>query len=289
MSDSLRRFLVENTPVRGAWVRLDKTCREVLSRHDYPPVLQRMLGELLAATSLLASNLKFKGSTIVQVQSPGPLSLLVVECTDQRGMRAIAKWNGELDESADLQRLAPNGRCVITLDPRDAARMYQGIVAMESGSIAELLEHYMQNSEQLATRLWLAADGTTAAGLMLQKLPEESAGGNTDEDWNRVSLLASTVRSDELLSLGAEGLLTRLFADEEVRLFGDLPVAFWCGCSETRVANALLLIGQSEVEEVLAEQGRLEVACEFCNRKFSFDRPRALALFAQPDTAPWVH
>lgn len=288
MSDSLRRFLVENTPVRGACVHLDVTYREVLARHEYPPVLRRMLGELLAATALLASNLKFKGSVIVQVQSEGPLLLLVVECSEQRGMRAIAKWNGDLDETADLQRLAPGGRCVITLDPRDAARMYQGIVALERGSIAELLEHYMQNSEQLATRLWLSADGERAAGLMLQKLPDATTGA-ADDAWPRITLLGATVRPAELLDLGAEELLSRLFAGEEVRLFGDQPVAFSCGCSETRVANALLLIGRAEVEEVLSEQGRIEAACEFCNRKYTFDRARALALFAQPDPTPTVH
>jgi molecular chaperone Hsp33 len=283
----LRRFLVENTPVRGACVHLDVTYREVLSRHEYPPVLRRMLGELLAATALLASNLKFKGSVIVQVQSDGPLLLLVVECSEQRGMRAIAKWKGELDETADLQRLAPGGRCVITLDPREAARMYQGIVALERGSIAELLEHYMQNSEQLATRLWLSADGERAAGLMLQKLPDAVTGAA--DDWPRITLLGATVRPAELLDLGAEELLSRLFAGEDVRLFGDQPVAFSCGCSETRVANALLLIGRAEIEEVLAEQGRIEAACEFCNRKYTFDRARALALFAQSDPTPTVH
>lgn len=288
MSDSLRRFLIENTPVRGALVHLDATYREVLSRHEYPPVLRRMLGELLAATALLSSNLKFKGSVIVQLQSQGPLSLLVVECSDQRGMRAIAKWNGELDENADLQQLAPGGRCVITLDPRDAASMYQGIVALERGSIAELLEHYMQNSEQLATRLWLAAGSEHAAGLMLQKLADAAPDASND-DWQRMTVLASTVRENELLDVAAETLLSHLFADDEVRLFGDQSVAFSCGCSEARVANALMLLGRAEVEQVLAEQGRIEVACEFCNRKYSFDRGRALALFAQPGSTPTVH
>lgn len=288
MSDSLRRFLVESTPVRGAHVHLEATYRDVLSRHDYPPGLRRMLGELLAATALLASNLKLKGSVIVQLQSPGPLTLLVVECTDRRGMRAIAKWNGPLDAAAELQQLAPGGRCVITLDPRDAARMYQGIVALERGSIAELLEHYMQNSEQLATRLWLAADGEHAAGLMLQKMPD-AAHQDGDEDWRRITLLGATVRNPELLALPAEPLLVRLFAEEEVRLFRDQPVAFSCGCSETRVANALLLIGRAEVEEVLAEQGQIEVACEFCNRKYRLDRGQALGLFARGDATPTVH
>ena len=287
--DSHRRFLIENTPVRGGWVRLDDTYREVLSRHDYPPVLRRMLGELLAATALLASNLKFKGSVIVQLQSRGPLQLLVVECSDDRGMRAIAKWNGELDDDADLQQLAPEGRCVITLDPRDAERMYQGIVALEKGSIAALLEHHMQNSEQLATRLWLAADGERASGMMLQKLPTDEETGDVSEDWQRVTLLGATVRPAELLELDAEALLSRLFADEEVRIFRSHPVRFACACSEARVANALLLIGRSEVEDVLAEKGLIEVACEFCNRKYTFDRGRALALFAPPEASPTMH
>jgi molecular chaperone Hsp33 len=289
MSDAHRRFLIENTPVRGGWVRLDDTYREVLSRHDYPPVLRRMLGELLAATALLASNLKFKGSVIVQLQSSGPLQLLVVECTDDSGMRAISTWKGELDESADLVTLAPGGRCVITLDPRDASRLDQGIVALEGGSIARLLEHHMQNSEQLATRLWLAADGERAAGLLLQKLPSADGGDGATDDWARVTSLGATVRSDELLDLDPEPLLSRLFGGEQVRLFKPHPVRFACGCSEVRVANALLLLGRAEVEQVLAEQGRIEVACEFCNRKFSFDRARALGLFATAEPTPTMH
>ena len=288
--DSHRRFLIENTPVRGGWVRLDDTYREVLSRHDYPPVLRRMLGELLAATALLASNLKFKGSIVVQLQSRGPLQLLVVECSDDRGMRAIAKWSGALDADADLQQLAPDGRCVITLDPRDAERMYQGIVALEKGSIAALLEHHMQNSEQLATRLWLAADGVRAAGMLLQKLPTNDEGADMPgEHWQRLTMLGATVRPAELLELDAESLLRRLFADEEVRIFSAHPVRFSCGCSEARVAKALLLIGRSEVEQVLAEQGRIEVGCEFCNRKYSFDRGRALALFTPAEPSPTRH
>lgn len=290
MTDAHRRFLFEEMPVRGGWVQVDAAYCEVLSRHDYPPVLRRLLGELLAATALLANNLKFKGSLIVQVQSPGPLQLLVVECTDALGMRAIAKWKGELPDDSDLLQLAGNGRCVITLDPRDGAQMYQGIVAMESGKIAEVLEHHMQNSEQLATKIWLAADGERAAGLLLQKLPGGGSGsGKLVEDWERVTLLGSTVRGDELLKLDAEGLLQRLFPEETVRLFAEHPVRFECGCSGTRVANALLLLGRGEIEQVLAEQVRIEVACEFCNRKYTFERAEALALFAQQESTPTVH
>lgn len=290
MTDSHRRFLFDTMPVRGGWVQVDAAYREVLARHDYPPVLRRLLGELLAATALLADHLKFSGSLVVQVQSPGPLQLLVVECTDALGLRAIAKWQGDLPDDADLLELAPGGRCVMTLDPRDGAQMYQGIVGMERGTIAELLDHHMQNSEQLATRIWLAADGERAAGMMLQRLP---GSGHDDaqrsEDWDRVTLLGGTVRADELLTLSCEALLQRLYAEEAVRLYPPREVRFACGCSEVRVANALLLLGRAEIEQVLAEQGRIEVACEFCNRKYAFDRARALALFAQPVPTASVH
>jgi molecular chaperone Hsp33 len=290
VTDTHRRFLFDDMPVRGGWVHIDAAYREVLARHDYPPVLRRLLGELLAATALLANNLKFKGSLIVQVQSPGPLRLLVVECTDEFGLRAIAKWQGDLPDDADLLQLAGNGRCVITMDPRNGARMYQGIVAMEKGTVAEVLEHHMQSSEQLATRMWLAADGEYAAGLLLQKLP--SSGDRSikgGEDWDRVTLLGSTVRRGELLTLAGDALLQQLFAEETVRLFAEHAVRFECGCSEARVANALLLLGRGEIEQVLTEQGRIEAACEFCNRKYAFDRARALALFALPEPGPTVH
>jgi molecular chaperone Hsp33 len=248
-----------------------------------------MLGELMAAAVLLANNLKFRGSLTVQVQSPGPLRLLVVECTDGLGLRAVAKWDGELDDDADLQALAGAGRCVISLDPRDGSRIYQGIVAMEHGSVAALLEHYMQNSEQLATRIWLGADGERAAGLMLQKLPSPERGDSGDDPWERALLLAATMQPSELMRLAAEPLLSRLFADEAVRLFGERQVRFDCGCTDSRVANALILLGQQEVEEVLAEQGRIEVSCEFCNRKYAFDRVRAMTLFARRATTPGLH
>lgn len=290
MTDTHRRFIFDDTPVRGGWVHLDAAYREVLSRHEYPPLLRRMLGELLVATTLLANNLKFKGSLIVQVQSPAQLKLLVVECTDGLGLRAIAKWDGQLPNDADLHDLAAQGRCVITLDPRDGSKVYQGIVSMEQGSISELLEHHMQTSEQLATRIWLTADGERAAGLMLQRLPAAaSITGDGGDDWERAVLLASTVQPGELLSLDAEILLGRLFAEEPVRLFRDHPVRFECGCSEERVANALILLGQQEIEQVLSEQGQIEAACEFCNRKYVLDRARAMALFAQPGVPPTVH
>lgn len=290
MADLHRRFLFEDTPVRGGWVQLDAAYREVLARHDYPPVLRRLLGELLAATALLANNLKFKGSLIVQVQSPGPVQLMVVECTDRFGLRAIAKWQGDLPDDADLLQLAGNGRCSITLDPRDGAQMYQGIVALEAGTIAEVLEHHMRSSEQLATRMWLTADGDRAAGLLLQRLPgsgTENAEG--DENWDRITLLASTMHREELRKLECDLLLQRLFAEETVRLFAERAIRFECGCSEVRVANALLLLGRNEVEQVLAEQGKIEVACEFCNRKYAFDRARALSLFALPEPTGSIH
>lgn len=293
MADGYCRFLFESTPVRGGWTHLDQAYREVLAQHDYPPILRRFLGEMIAATALLGINLKFLGSLVVQLQSSGPLTLLVVECRGGTAFRAIGKWTGELPDDADLLSLAPDGRCVITLDPKDGGEMYQGIVALEHGSIAKVLEHYMHTSEQLATRLWLAADGERAAGLMLQKLPggdDEDVNAHSDEDWNRTTILASTLTDGELLGLEVQPLLDRLFAEEPVRLFPEQPLRFECGCSEARVAKALLLLGRDEILDVLDEQdGRIEVACEFCNRKYVFDRAGAMALFAPEPPTPTVH
>ena len=293
MADGYRRFLFESTPVRGGWAHLDQAYRDVLAQHDYPPILRRFLGEMLAATALLGINLKFEGSLVVQLQSSGPLTMLVVECQGGTGFRAIGKWTGDLPDDGDLLSLAPDGRCVITLDPKDGGEMYQGIVALDHGSIAQVLEHYMETSEQLATRLWLTADSERAAGMMLQKLPgsdDEDVNAQSDEDWNRTTILASTLTDAELLELDAQPLLDRLFSQEPVRLFAEQALRFECSCSEARVAKALLLLGPEEIDEVLDEQdGRIEVACEFCNRKYVFDRAGAKALFAPEPPAPTVH
>jgi molecular chaperone Hsp33 len=278
MNDSLQRFLFEHAPIRGEVAHLDATWRAVLERHEYPPVLRRTLGELMAAGALLAATLKFDGSIILQLQGNGPVKLMVVECTSEQTLRATAKWDGELADDATLVWLLGQGRFVITLVPADGRQSYQGIVEIDPAGVAASLEHYMQRSEQLDTRLWLAAGEQRAAGLLLQKLPARE---DADEDsWNRATILADTVTSSELLELPAQKLLHRLYHQDDIRLFDPRPVSFRCSCSAQRVASMLKMLGLAEVRSIIAEREKVEVTCEFCNRAYHYDSVDAEQLFA---------
>ncbi len=275
--DSLHRFLFEHAPIRGERVHLDASWRSVLERHDYPPLLRQVMGELCAAAVLLAATLKLDGSLTLQIQGHGAIRLLVVECSGDLKLRATAKWEGPLHGT--LPELVGDGRFVITLDPREGGQAYQGIVALEGESVAEVLQNYMTRSEQLETRLWLAADEHSAAGMLLQKLPEQVEG---DADaWPRATRLADTLRSEELLQLPTHELLHRLYHEEDVRLFEPQPVSFHCTCSRENVAKMLRMLGAEEVEAVLTERETIEVHCEFCNHRYEFDRVDAAQLFSE--------
>ncbi len=278
-SDSLSRFLFENLPLRGEIVRLDDVWQHVIDRHDYPTVLRDMMGELCAAAVLLAATLKLDGSMILQVHGTGAVKLLVVECSGDMELRATAKWEGELTHGR-LQDMVGDGRFVITLDPKDGGQAYQGIVPLEGDSIAEILEGYMTRSEQLQTRLWLAADGKSAGGMLLQKLPEQ--GELNDEDvWDRATKLADTLKPEEILNLSAGDLVHRLYHEEDIRMFDAQSVVFRCTCSRDNVANMLRMIGREEVDEILAEREEIEVHCEFCNERYVFDKVDADAVFVE--------
>ncbi|OIR14696.1 33 kDa chaperonin [mine drainage metagenome] len=276
--DFLRRFLFEHAPIRGEIVRLDAVWQSVIERHDYPPVLRDLMGELCAAAVLLAATLKLKGSMILQIHGKGAVKLLVVECSGDLEVRATAKWEGDLSRGT-LQELVGDGRFVITLDPKDGNQAYQGIVALEGESIAEILQNYMTRSEQLETRLWLATDGKVAAGMLLQKLPEQPE-PEDDDAWGRASQLADTLKPEELLTLPAVELVHRLYHEEDIRLFDAQDVVFRCTCSRENVARMLRMLGRDEVESIIAERGEVEVHCEFCNQRYVFDRVDADAVFA---------
>lgn len=284
--DVLQRFLFERTAVRGEIVQLEAAWREVLGRHDYPPAVRRLLGEMMAATALLSATLKFSGSMIMQIQGGGPVSLLVVECGADLGMRALAKWEGAVDDAAALPDLVGDGRFVITLDPGEGKKTYQGIVAVEGETVAAALEHYMAHSEQLETRLFLAADERGAAGMLLQKLPGEH---DDDHDaWNRVVQLGNTLAAAELLGLPRLDILRRLFHEEDVRLFDPVPLRFRCSCSRERVAAVLRMLGRDEVNAALEERGEVEVNCEFCNQRYQFDEVDVTLLFTATTPPPPV-
>lgn len=278
MSDTLHRFLFEHAAIRGEMVQLAATWRAVLERHSYPAPLRKVLGELMAAGALLAATLKFEGTLILQLHGSGPVKLIVVECSAAQAMRATAKWEGDLPADG-LRALLGNGRFAIHLVPDAGRQSYQGVVALDTDSIAAAIEHYMATSEQIETRLWLACDDNRAAGLLIQKLPEyESA----DVDaWPRAGLLAATVTADELLGLAAHDLLRQLFHEEDLRVFEPRPVFFRCSCTRERVTDMLRMLGQDEVRAVIAERGEVEVHCEFCNRRYAFDAVDSEQIFAR--------
>ncbi len=277
-SDSLRRFLFEHAPIRGEIVRLDAAWQSVIERHNYPPVLRDLMGELCAAAVLLAATLKLQGAMVLQIHGKGAVKLLVVECSGDLELRATAKWEGELTHGT-LQDLVGDGRFVITLDPKDGNQAYQGIVALEGDSIAEILQNYMTRSEQLDTRLWLAADGKFAGGMLLQKLPAPHEVPD-EEPWERAVAIAETLKPEELLNVPANELVHLLYHEEDIRLFEAQPVMFRCTCSRENVARMLRMLGREEVDSIIAERGDVEVHCEFCNQRYVFDRVDADAVFA---------
>jgi len=312
MADQLFKFLFEGkadtrSSVRGEIVSLEDTWREIRSQHDYPTPVLGMLGELVAASTLLSASLKFSGALVMQIHGDGPVRLMVVECNADLSVRATAKLaeGVEIPENATFQDLVNQngkGRFAMTLDPKDkrhGQKPYQGIVPLEGASMSEALENYMLRSEQLETHLWLAADEARAKGLLLQKLPLEGGEGRSStasaslgseleaslEIWERVVTFGNTLERSELLEVDAQTLMRRLFWEETLRVFDPLPCAFHCSCSRERVAAMLVNLGQKEVDDTLIEQGKVEVNCEFCNRHYQFDAVDCAQLFATSNTA----
>jgi len=291
MSDQIQRFLFDDTNVRGEIVSLESAYAEVLDRHAYPPVVARQLGEMLAAVALLTETVKLDGTLSLEVRGQGALRLLMAESNPGGELRAIARLDDEAAlpaDSATFAELVGDGQIVITLDPREGNR-YQGIVAIEADTLAGCLEDYFARSEQLATRLWLAADGQRAAGLLLQQLPDDSR--NLDPDaWDRLVHLASTVRGDELLGLAQRDLLYRLYHEETTRVFDPKPLHFGCTCSRERIARALLGLGAEELRDILAEQKAVDTQCHFCHTRYHFSAAEIEALIDSPDAgSPTMH
>jgi len=283
-TDQLHRFVFENTPVRGNTVHLNKTFTAALQHHDYPPILREALGELMVASALLAATLKLEGGAlVVQIQGKGPVSLLVVECTAELTLRATAKWSGTLD-GLSFAELVGNGHFVITLDPKNGQQSYQGIVPLEGDSISEILENYMHRSEQIETRIWLGCDQSNAAGLLLQKLPDQPT--HDQDAWNRACILAETLTDNELLTSDAETLLLKLFHQEDIRLFDAKAIQFKCSCSRNSVGNMLKMLGADEVSSILAEHGKVEVNCDFCNAGYVYDAVDVEQLFSNEIVMP---
>ena len=295
--DEVRRFIVENRPVRGHWVRLEGAWRELRAHHDYPQPVRELLGQAVAASVLLAATLKFHGQLTLQLQGNGAVSLLVAQCTHDYRLRAVARFDAEAvsaltadgaSEEAGkptggvFRRLVGSeGRFAVTVEADERNMRYQGIVPLSGDSLADSLEAYFARSEQLPTRVLLAADGDRGAGVLVQKLPEDAATDDTQmrEIWEQAERGIERLSAEDLLQCPVEELLGRGFAAQDMRLFRGAPVQFECRCSNGRVTSLLRALGPDEVRDVLREQGSVTVTCEFCHRPYRFEAGDVDALF----------
>ncbi|GAB4118866.1 MAG: Hsp33 family molecular chaperone HslO [Rubrivivax sp.] len=308
----LHKFLFEGLPVRGMLVRLTDGWQEVLSRRasrePWAPEVASLVGQMCAAGVLMQANIKFDGALVLQVQGDGPVQLAVAEVQPNLRFRGTATVTGEVPPGAQLESLVNvhgHGRCAITLDPADrqgGQQPYQGVVALHGDrreplqQLSQVLEHYMLQSEQLDTRLVLAANGEIAAGLLIQRLPVEGAGNlgperneegiGRSEDFNRIAMLAATLTTEELLTLDAATILRRLFWEEDLRRFEPLRPQFQCRCSRERVRGMLRGLGREESESLIAERGMVEVGCEFCGLQYRFDAVDVGEMFTPAERQP---
>jgi molecular chaperone Hsp33 len=288
-NDLLHRFVIENTRVRGEMVHLQASWQAVLERHQYPQNVRTILGEAFAACALLSATIKYDGSLILQIRGDGPLHLLVVQATPQGTLRGLARWNGEVPEH-NLQDIFGQGQMVMTIESPDG-EPYQGIIGLQGEHIKDAIEAYFNQSEQLHTRLWLAADDTHSSGFLIQEMPANKAEliepDKSKNDWEHAEHLANTLSKDELLSLSTMEILHRLFHQQDIRLFEPSPMSFRCGCSTERIEQMILALGLQEARELIEEEGEIKVDCEFCNAQYRFDNIDIETLFAdnsQPDS-----
>ena len=293
-SDQLQRFIFERSDIRGEILTLEKSYQDVLANGSYPEAIQQLIGQFLAAAGLLSATLKFEGVITLQARGTGPLSLIMSDCTRHHNLRAIAKFDPKLsyENNTPLTELIGKGTLTLTIDPSQGER-YQGVVPLESASLAECLEDYFARSEQLMTRIWLSAeiqsDSPKAAGLLLQALPHqlESTPEENQRLWEHTTQLADTITAEEQLSLNHEEQLFRLFHQDELRLFEPSPVQFFCSCSEERFSKTLVSMGQKEVLDILKENGLILIKCEFCHQQYRFDQKKISKLFGE--NPPTLH
>lgn len=286
--DVMHRFLFDDTDLRGEVVSLANSYAEVLANNAFPSSVQRLLGEFLAAVSMMSGRLKFDGILTLQARGEGPLPLIMAECSNHKELRAVAQLAEGADlaqfEGLTLPQLLGKGVLAIIIEPEKGQR-YQGIVPMDADTLAGCLEHYFEQSEQLKTRFWLAADvdSKTAAGLMLQAMPEQTSDADKNrESWETAQAVADTVTEAEMLELDHQTLLFRLFHELQVRMFEPEPVRFHCRCSREASERALISIGRPEVEALIAEQEQIVIDCQFCNQQYRFGHADLDGMFGGP-------
>lgn len=275
-SDKLQRVLFEKADIRSVMAGLEQSYQQAVEHHNYPTLINKLLGEMMAAVSLLSATLKFDGRLLLQAQSENQVKVLMAECNHQRDLRAIARFEGDLPDEAEFCELLRGGQLVITIEP-DQGKRYQGVVPLEGSQLSDCLEAYFSLSEQLPTQIHLVADEQRAAGFLVQVMP---AKGDSQADWEHFSFLASTLTDEELLELDNATILHRLFHEEDCRLYEPEALQFNCDCSRKRTADALRYLTQDELEEIIREEGSIDVNCQFCNALYSFDQADITLMFS---------
>jgi molecular chaperone Hsp33 len=265
--DVLRRFLFEDLGIRGVWVNITASWQTAKNHQQGPENAQLLLGQGLAAVALLSSTIKFNGSMIMQIQGEGDFKALVAQSTHDRNIRGLIRSDIHVQDGTLSEMFGNNGRLVLTIEPEDA-NPYQGIVALDGDNLGDAIENYFEKSEQLNTRVWLYADAQSAMGLLIQELPSKDL---DSKEWERVQLLANTLTEKEALTWGSEELLYKLFSEDVVRLYEPESVQFKCSCGRPRIERTLRALGEEELNSILAEQGKIEVNCEFCGAHYKFD------------------
>ena len=297
MSDKLHRFLLEKLNVHGGWIQLDHTWQDILATTDYPKPIRKVLGEAITAVSLIASSLKFKGSLIMQMNDTHPVTMLVVQASSEGTLRGIARWTGKIEDDTSFRDLFGEGRLVMSIqketsppsdagDASDAGKsrsrnpstinqrekmgrteLYQSIISLDGDNLSEVLATYFKQSEQLDTQFILTADENKAAGLMLQSLPST----DDEQGWDHALALANTIKSEEILALGAQEMLHLLYHEEDLRLYEGEERRFQCTCSQEKVESLVKSLGIEEANETINEQGNIGIDCQFCNQRYQLD------------------
>jgi molecular chaperone Hsp33 len=278
------RFIFEDTDIRGDFVRLNESYREIIKVHDYPERVANLLGEFLVASVLLSGIIKYKGRFVLQIRSEGKIPMLMVEATHDKKIRGIARLSTSLgadgepqkvdiEADADFAVLFAKGTLVVIVDPSNGEQ-YQSVVPLEGNSLESCLIHYFAQSEQLGTSIKLAADGVNAAGFLIQQLPAQLVPKKQarEAQWDHHLILGNTVKAKELLELEGSVLIRRLYGEEKIRVMATEAVKFECNCSTERTGEALIAIDPVELEELLSELGSISMRCEFCQTNYEFDR-----------------
>ena len=280
--DTRQRFLFDDTHIRGEITTLSESFKAIQQRQDYPPVITAILGEFLAAASLLSATLKFKGIVSIQAIGQGTITSIMAECSNNTQLRGIVRGDYQsIGDNENFKTLLGSATLAITIEPEGRER-YQGLVPMDKDSLSKCLEYYFDQSEQLSTKIKLTADQHTAAGVLIQEMPHSSNDEQARENWQHLSVLLESLKPEEQLELEHEEQLYRLFHEQKVRLFELEKLQFFCSCSKARTAKMLVSLGADEVNQIIQEQGLIDVNCEFCDQHYQFDQSDIDEIFNQP-------